>query len=108
MHSLCCTLCSSKMTMEQYSDLIVQIRCYEVKGKKCVLLAKSVSNRLFHDKEVFIIYGRGRGRGEIEWGGVGWGAHILWLTVFPRLDTWASISRSCIACPSSKGAEAST
>ena len=28
-------------------------------------------------------------------------------TVFPRLDAWASISRLCVACPTSKGAEAS-
>ena len=27
-------------------------------------------------------------------------------TVFPRLDAWASISRLCVACLASKGAQA--
>ena len=35
-----------------------------------------------------------------------WYITILY-TIFPRLDTWESISRSCVACPASKEAQAS-
>ena len=35
------------------------------------------------------------------------GCVCLKSTVFPRLGAWVSISRLCVACPESKGAEAS-
>ena len=39
-----------------------------------------------------------RNHGQTQW-------QCWWCTVFPRLDAWASISRLCVACPASKGAE---